>query len=139
MTARSEAVSSVPTFVCPLCHKQSWSEDDAVNRYCGACHVYTGDAVWTDYGLRLKLSACGLYYIGVRPMLVNWRLVLSQVEREWWPEGEWCYAGRDRAAFVTAALAGLAWDGDPSTEPLGWSKNVRTGEWRPPAEVSRVD
>lgn len=34
--------------------------------------------------------------------------------------------------MLTAVLAAADWDGGDDTEPVGWNKNGRTGEWRPP-------
>lgn len=126
------AATTARTFVCPLCGKGSADPRDAEHCYCGACHVFTGDVVWTDYGLRLKVSECGRYFVGVMRMGYNWRLVTSPMRAEWWPERFWCYAGTGPSSLVAAALAGLAWSGCDDSEPLGWNKDGQTGEWRPP-------
>jgi len=30
------------TFTCPVCGRTSWNPNDARERYCGACHGFTG-------------------------------------------------------------------------------------------------
>lgn len=126
-------------FTCPLCGKGSASQADADHGYCGACHAFTRDVAWTDYGLRLKVSDCGHYYLGMRRMMVNWRLETSPVDAEWWSRRYWCYAGLGPRTFAAAALAGLAWSGRDGSEPLGWNKNGQSDEWRPPARDAGRD
>jgi hypothetical protein len=36
-------VTARPSFTCPRCQAVSAHPDDVANRYCGACHIFTGD------------------------------------------------------------------------------------------------
>src|ERR1700759_1543195 len=86
-----------------------------------------------DGGFRVKTTDA--YDIDVIMMIFNWRVTATP--RDGRPE-TWrgrCYFGSGPAAFVRAVLAAQAWDGDPSTSPPGWNKNIQTGEIRRSAQT----
>lgn len=50
------------SITCPRCGRTSWNENDVRERYCGACHVFHGDArsASTDSFGALRLLAITL-------------------------------------------------------------------------------
>lgn len=89
-----------------------------------------------DGGYRVKETPT--HYIDVMRMLFSWRIVTSRKDSPGWPERGWCYNGTGYPALIAACLAANAWDGADGTEPVGWNKNVQTGEWREPAREARA-
>jgi hypothetical protein len=83
-------------------------------------------------GFRVKET--GTHYIDVLRMLYNWRITITPKEGSAsFRLRSWCYAGTDVYAFTAAVVAVVMWDGAADTEPVGWNKNVQTGEWREPS------
>lgn len=35
----------MPSIKCPKCHKESWSQGDIDNKYCGNCNAYHEDLI----------------------------------------------------------------------------------------------
>ena len=47
----------VPSFVCPICGRESWNLNDVREKWCGACHGATGHP--TPPGLRWAMLQGG--------------------------------------------------------------------------------
>jgi hypothetical protein len=80
------------------------------------------------YGWRIKETAT--HFIDVLIQIYNYRISRTPKARPLTYDRFYCYAGKDRATLLLAVLAANAWDGADDTDPLGWSKNGQTGEWR---------
>lgn len=62
----------------------------------------------------------------------NHRITVAEPQSDGYSfEGAWCYAGADQKERALAAAR--AWDGEG--DPVGWNKNVMTGEWRATPDV----
>lgn len=101
------------------------TREEILSRFANLDREMTEEGLW-----RVKTSADGRHHIDVVRMIFNWRVATTPVATPYVFARWWCYKGTGPAAFVTAALAALAWDGSDNTEPAGWNKNGQTGEWR---------
>lgn len=83
---------------------------------------------------RYRVKETDTHYIEVIRMAFNWRVQTIRKDEGpmAWSERYWCYVGTGRSSFVRAILAAHIWSGLDGTEPAGWNKNSRTGEWREP-------
>ena len=45
-------MEKVPSFVCPVCGRESWNPNDVREKWCGACHGATGHPLPEGTGLR---------------------------------------------------------------------------------------
>lgn len=91
------------------------------------------EVIEEPHAVRYRVKQTATHFIEVLPMLANFRLhtVRKDDGPQAWSERFWCYSGRDEATYVATVMAAYAWDGADDTEPVGWSKNGQTGEWRP--------
>lgn len=67
-------------------------------------------------------------FFWIKPQIFNWRLMTVPKNAQMVYTRWWCYQGRDLATLTIAVYAGVIWDGEG--DPLGWSKNGQTQEWR---------
>jgi hypothetical protein len=68
--------------------------------------------------------------IDILKMAFNYRIVLSERATNFRTyTGGWCYVGKDMGVYLYAYMCAVAWAMDGGDEPLGWNKNVTTGEW----------
>lgn len=94
-------------------------------------HEVTGQFEIIDGGIRLKTTEDQKYYIDVIEMIYSWRLVRTPVVEPMTYDRGFCYFGfkegmTKHAAFMTACLAGVLWDGADDTEPACYDKKVHT-------------
>ena len=84
------------------------------------------DPAWAWDGVMANQN--DTHFFWVTPMVYNWRLLTVPKRDQSCYDRWWCYEGRSAASLATAVLAAMTWDGDGN--PLGWSKNGQTQEWR---------
>jgi hypothetical protein len=75
-----------------------------------------------DDGYRIKETET--HYIDVMSMFVNWWITETRKDSPGTYDRSWCYPGVGLTGFLPAALAALAWDGSPDTEPAGYLKRA---------------
>jgi hypothetical protein len=79
-------------------------------------------------GIRIKRTAH--HYIDVMAMLYGFRVATTPIACPGVFDRGWCYYGTTGHAYNAAVLGAAVWDGADDTEPLGWNKNMQTGERR---------
>mgnify|MGYP007028434302 CR=1 FL=1 len=73
---------------------------------------------WNDLLMGYVVSENENYFVIVRPMLVNDRVIEIEKDEQFFGKRYWCYP-RGGAAFLAAKV----WEQDDQTEPIGWIKS----------------
>ena len=125
------AATPSPSITCPLCGRTSWHPHDIEQRYCGACHAFTGiDPLLPIVG-GFRVAETDTHYLDVLAQAFNWRVAEVPKADPMFVGRYWCYEGRDALGLLAAIAAVLAWVGSGDDEPAGWRKNGQTGAYGP--------
>lgn len=80
-------------------------------------------------GFRIKETEH--HYVDVMRLALNWRITQTRKDNTGMYDGGWCYFGTGVQVLLRTIMCAVEWDGEQGTTPMGWDKDVRTGEYGP--------
>lgn len=82
-----------------------------------------------DGGFRIKETEH--HYIDVMRMILNWRITQTRKDNPLMYDGGWDYFGTGVQVLLRTIMCAVEWDDEIGTSPMGWDKDVITGEYGP--------
>lgn len=77
-----------------------------------------------------RLGETETHYLDAMKMIFNWRLCMTPKDCPLTIDRSWCYRGTGSLTLLAIHAAVRLWALDGGDEPIGWIKNVNTGEHR---------
>jgi hypothetical protein len=71
-------------------------------------------------------------------LIFNFRISRRPKDHPMSYDRSWCYYGKDLPNFLRTIEAAVNWDGADDTEPEGWDKNAKTGEYANPDKIQEA-